>query len=141
MHMNGNLEIVSNNPRMTANFAAIHGIVHVNEVTGSPLEVLARAEELLQDGYCLVSAPLPPNIPLMRAPYRSLIIEKAPRKYDTAGLTALFKAQTCMSTQRAIESDPVPGTEADFALIDEELLLRTLRDYELGCALDLGFEL
>lgn len=131
----GHLEIVTNNPRLTADFAAGHGIVRIEAVEGSPLDVLSRTEELLQGGYRLVSAPLPPNIPLMRAPYRSLLVERADRRYDVAGLTALSKARERMETQRAIDSCTGPGTDADFALIDEELLLRALRDHGLGLAL------
>ena len=131
----GHLEIVTNNPRLTADFAASYGVVRIEAVEGSPLDVLSRTEELLQDGYRLVSAPLPPNIPLMRAPYRSLLVERADRRYDVAGLTALSKARERLETQRAIDSSAGSGTDADFALIDEELLLRTLRDYGLGLAL------
>ena len=50
-------------------------------------------------------------------------------------LTALSKARERLETQRAIDSSAGSGTDADFALIDEELLLRTLRDYGLGLAL------
>ena len=71
----------------------------------------------------------------MRAPYRSLLVGRADRRYDVAGLTALSKARERLETQRAIDSSVGSGTDADFALIDEELLLRTLRDYGLGLAL------
>ena len=70
-------EIVTNNPRLTADFAVSHGIVSVHRVEGSPLDVLDRAEALLQEGRTLVSAPLPPNVPLMRAPYRSLLLAQS----------------------------------------------------------------
>lgn len=132
------LGIVTNNPRMTADFAVVHGVVHLYGVEGSPLDVLTRAEKLLQEGYRLVSAPLPPNIPLMRAPYRSLLVQRDVRRYDVVGLKALTKAMERMETQRAIDASAGPGSDADFALIDEELLLRTLRDHKLGLALDAG---
>ena len=44
----GHLEIVTNNPRLTADFAASHGVVRIEAVEGSPLDVLSRTEELLQ---------------------------------------------------------------------------------------------
>lgn len=138
MNEAGHLEIVTNNPRLTADFAASHGVFCIVNVEGSPLAVLSRTEELLQEGYRLVSAPLPPNIPLMRAPYRSLLLERADRRYDTTGLTALAKARERMEAQRAIDESAGPGTDDDFALIDEELLRRTLRDHRLGLALDEG---
>lgn len=138
MNEAGHLEIVTNNPRLTADFAASHGVFCIVNVEGSPLAVLSRAETLLQEGYRLVSAPLPPNIPLMRAPFRSLLLERAERRYDTMGLMALSKARERMETQRAIDASAGPGTDDDFALIDEELLRRTLRDHRLGLALDEG---
>ena len=130
----GRLEIVTNNPRLTADFAASHGVLCVVSVEGSPVDVLNRTEELLQRGYRLISAPLPPNIPLMRAPYRSLLLERVGRRYDAPGLIALAKARERMETQRAIDASAGPGTDGDFALIDEELLCRTLRDHRLGLA-------
>ena len=134
------LEVVSNNPRMSEESAALQGIARIHDVEGTPLDVMDRAEKLLQDGYMLVSAPLPPNIPLMRAPYRSLLLKKAPRKYDAEGLKALFKARERIAVQRSIDQSCLPGTEGDFASIDEELLLRALRDYELGRILDAELE-
>ena len=98
--------------------------------------MLDKVEALLQSGYRLVSAPLPPNIPLMRAPYRSLLVEKADKCYDTHGLISVEKARERLITQRAIDESFLPGTEDDFALIDTNLLLRTLRDHGLGLALE-----
>ena len=50
-------EIVTNNPRLTADFAVSHGVASVHRVEGSPLDVLDRTEALLQEGRTLVSAP------------------------------------------------------------------------------------
>ncbi|NLL37022.1 MAG: hypothetical protein GX256_05825 [Fretibacterium sp.] len=130
------LEIVTNNPRVTEPFAVTHGVVFVHRSDGSQLDVLDRVEALLQEGYRLVSAPLPPNIPLMRAPYRSILIEKGARRYDVPGILAVDKARERLETQRAIDESFTPGSEEDFALIDEQLLLRALRDLSLGLALD-----
>lgn len=130
------LEVVTNNPRVTADFAVTHGIVFVHGGGDSQLGVLDRTEELLQKGYRLISTPLPPNIPLMRAPFRSLLVEETDRRYDAQGLSALAKARERLTTQRAIDESFLPGSEDDFALIDEELLLRALRDYGLIGAID-----
>ena len=131
------LEIVSNNPLVGAEFAAAHGMV-VHRVEGTFLDVLGRLEELLQDGRRLVSAPLPPNIPLMRAPFRSILLEKntASRKYDAEGLNALSKARERILAQRksaGFFSEMGTELEKDFAVIDREMLFRALRDAEL-CA-------
>lgn len=126
------LEIVTNNPRLTADIAAGLGVVFVHSVQGSQLDVIDRAEALLQEGRRLVSAPLPPNIPLMRAPYRSLLLAKAERRYDVEGLRALEKARERLALQRSIDEDAGPGRSEDFAMIDEDLLRRALRDHRLG---------
>ena len=124
-------EIVTNNPRLTADFAVSHGVASVHRVEGSPLDVLDRTEALLQEGRTLVSAPLPPNVPLMRAPYRSLLLAQSARRYDAAGLLSIGKARERLTTQRAIDEDAGPGRSEDFALIDEDLLCRALRDSRL----------
>ena len=130
------LEIVTNSPRLTADFAASHGASSIHRVEGSPLDVIDRAEALLQEGRRLISAPLPPNIPLMRAPYRSLLVARSERKYDVEGLRALEKARERLTLQRSIDEDAGPGRNEDFALIDEDLLLRALRDHRLGRELE-----
>lgn len=124
-------EVVTNNPRLTADLAASHGVVSIHHVEGSPVDVMTRAEELLQVGRMLISAPLPPNIPLMRAPYRSLLLALVERRYDAQGLLSLEKARERLTTQRAIDEDAGQGRSEDFAMIDEDLLLRAMRDCRL----------
>ncbi|MDR1649101.1 MAG: GrdX family protein [Synergistaceae bacterium] len=132
---NANLEVVSNNPLVDAEFGVIHGAA-IHAVAGTFPDVLDRTEELLQNGRRLVSAPLPPNVPLMRAPFRSVLIEKnTSRKYDTEGLNALAKARERVQTQRK-NGKLLSGTDEDFAAIDREMLLRALRDVRLCAALD-----
>ena len=119
--------IITNNPQVASDSG-------VHRVEGSPLDVLDAVEKLLQSGYALLSAPLPPNIPLMRAPYRSMLMEKSTRRYDVEGLRSVAAARERYETQRAIKvSDLVMGE--DFAAIDVTLLQRTLRDHELEKAL------
>lgn len=115
--------IVSNNPWIEKGPAEPHDI---DLVEGTPMEVLDRVEELLQQGWMLVSTPLPPNIPIMRGPYRSLVIEKNDRQYDAQGLLALSKARERYRTERENKNLPEPGE--DFGIIDRQMLLRTLRD-------------
>ena len=96
------------------------------QVDGTPLEVLDKAEELLQQGWKLVSAPLPPNVPIMRGPYRSLVIEKNDRQYDKDGLIAIDKARERYRMERENHNLPEPGE--DFGVIDRQMLQRMLRD-------------
>lgn len=119
------MEVVTNNPEVQELLGAAGERAGVQFVPGTPLDVIDAAELRLQQGYRLVSAPLPSNIPMMRAPYRSLLLERADRQYDVQGFLALEKARERFSTQRAAGVVP-PGTERDFAFLDGEHLLRTL---------------
>ena len=117
------LRIVTNNGWIEKGPAVPHEIIPVD---GTPLEVLDKAEELLQQGWKLVSAPLPPNVPIMRGPYRSLVIEKNDRQYDKDGLIAIDKARERYRMERENHNLPEPGE--DFGVRDRQMLQRMLRD-------------
>ncbi len=88
--------------------------------------VFQAALELTQSGYTLVSAPLPPNVPLIRAPYRSLILKKNDRQYDVGGIQILERARERVEV---LGSHAFTEQEArDAAYIDRELLLRALSE-------------
>ena len=109
----------------------------VDLVAGSSVDVLVRAILLLQSGYRLVSAPLPPSVPTARVPFRSLILEKSGEKYDIAGIETVERARKAMAKQRAtggVQEEGGTGMSEkaeDFTQIDEECLERALRDYLL----------
>ena len=119
------MRIVTNNPDVARTEQMPFDVVAVE---GSPFEVLDKVSELLQQGWRLRSTPLPPNVPLMRAPYRSLVIQENDRQYDAAGLTAVEKARERYRIERTKVST---GTDEDFAAIDISMLQRTLRDISL----------
>lgn len=99
----------------------------VRRVDGLGLNaVFEVALELVQSGYKLVSAPLPPNVPLIRAPYRSLILEKNCRQYDAVGIRELARAdERARTLERPIYNEQ---TARDAAFIDREILKRSLRE-------------
>jgi len=119
--------ILSNNPLVIKE----PNEYQVEAVCGREQEaVYSAALNLLQSGHKLLSAPLPPNVPLMRAPYRSLVLEKSNRQYDPEGILAVEKAR---------ERVGVVGVGAytekqalDAAFIDQELLKRTIRECGSG---------
>ena len=120
------MKVVTNNPAILTNKDMPHDIIFVE---GSPVDVLDKTEELVQQYWSLLSTPLPPNIPIMRGPYRSLVIKKADEQYDTKGLLALDKARTRYVMEREFRTmDP----NADFGEIDRTMLYRTLRDISLS---------
>ena len=120
---NDDIRIVTNNDRIEKSTAIPHDIFFVE---GTPLEVLDRTEELLQDVWLLISAPLPPNVPIMRGPYRSLIIKRNERRYDREGLIAIGKAKERYRIER--ENSFLHEPSEDFATIDRQMLQRALRD-------------
>ena len=120
------MKVVTNNPAILTNKDMPHDIIFVE---GSPVDVLDKAEELIQQHWSLLSTPLPPNIPIMRGPYRSLVIKEADEQYDTKGLLTLDKARTRYVMEREFRTmDP----NADFGEIDRTMLYRTLRDISLS---------
>ena len=120
------LTVVTNNRRVAEKFK------NVVLVDGDPQDVLARTVVLLQENHRLISAPLPPNVPIMRAPFRSLLLETSDSKYDIAGIEAVERARKELAKQRAIaRTDPGCDKDDDFAQIDETYLERAMRDYAL----------
>lgn len=122
------LVVVTNSARAKTEYESR---IAVEYVDGTPLDTLERAGLLLRRNHRLLSAPLPPNIPLMRAPFRSLLLERTEEAQGTGqDLLAIEKARETMRTQRAIAAcDERTGKRAeDFAMIDLDLLKRALRE-------------
>ncbi|MEG1837312.1 MAG: GrdX family protein [Synergistaceae bacterium] len=122
---NGKFRIVTNNPIIKENAEFAHEIIFVK---GSPIDVLNKSEELLQQNWKMRSTPLPPNIPIMRAPYRSLVIQESDKQYDSLGILAVSKARERYIRERQFA---VREESNDFAIIDNTMLKRTLRDISL----------
>lgn len=119
------LQIVTNNPEIYWSPEMPYGVISTE---GDPIDVLDRTEELLQHGWRLLSAPLPPNVPIMRGPYRSLVIEESERQYDKDGIIAVEKARERYLIEREKNcSEP----QEDFVLIDRQMLQRALRDISI----------
>lgn len=100
----------------------VSGIV-VTHIHGGLTDIYAAIELALQNGHELISSPLPPNVPLIRSPIRSVILRKAERKYDASGLLTLEKAKE-RSNVLGIREDP--GIMKDLAFIDRDHLLRAI---------------
>ena len=114
------LKIVTNNPYLIQD-EEMPLEVHYTE--GTPLDVLDEIEMLLQQGFRLLSAPLPPNVPLMRAPYRSLILAVSDLRYDIDGIEAIRKAKARLDIERTMRVAP---KASDFAELDRIMLLQEL---------------
>lgn len=125
----GEMLLLTNNPLVLEN----PGGLPVRPVADSGVQaVIEAALALAQSGYRLISTPLPPNLPLIRAPYRSLLLERQQRQYDVQSILALEKAG--QAAARLGVSTYGDGPAMDSAFIDRELLLRTFRE----CGLENG---
>jgi hypothetical protein len=115
---------LTNNPAVNAD--KLH--CEVLSVVGTPLDVLDRAEELLQEHCKLLTSPLPPNVPLIRAPYRTLILEKdCTKQYDAAGIISISKARERYKMERAIGKSKV---SSDYADLDLDFTIRALANID-----------
>ena len=84
--------------------------------------VYEKVSEMLQNGFRLISSPLPANVPLIRSPIRSIILQKVDKKYDTHGLIALEKAK---------ERTETLGVNTDLSVLED---LRTIDRDQLSKA-------
>ncbi len=119
------LQIVTNNPEIYWSPEMPYGVILTE---GDPIDVLNKTEELLQHGWRLISAPLPPNVPIMRGPYRSIVIEESDKQYDKDGILTIEKARDRYMMER--EKNCAEPQE-DFAVVDRQMLQRALRDLSI----------
>ncbi len=120
--------ILSNNSSLGAK---AHGLP-VKCVVGGVEAMYEAISEHLQNGYVLVSSPLPANVPLIRSPVRSVILGKASRRYDAPGLIVLEKARGRTEVLGVIDDE---RTRADLEFIDKDQLARAvtqLKELDLG---------
>lgn len=93
-------------------------------VAGTPLDVLTRARELLEEGYYLATAPLAANNRLNRNPYRSLILVKN-AQWSGDDKDLLDRGISHMALQGF---SPVGDADADYRWIDREHLQTALEE-------------
>ena len=126
------LTLVTNN-REAASLAG--GGMETVMVSGSPIDVLNRVCEMLRNSYRLISAPLPPNVPMMRSPFRSLLIMPSEKRCDVLGIEAVLRAIDVMERQREISMFADEDAEIifDYAMIDVQYVKRAVQEYALLC--------
>ncbi len=112
------VHIITNNPKVVEFYADQEEYTLVD---GGVEEVYAHIEHLLQNGYELVTSPLPANVPTIRSSVRSILIRKGKRRVDGEGLILIANARDRVrvlgSGHRAIDLD-------DLRMIDLDQLRR-----------------
>lgn len=120
------LVIISNN----ASLGNVFEEIPVRPVGGSADAVYDAIGVALENGYELVSSPLPPNVPMIRSPVRSVILRKIQRKYDAPGILTLEKAR---ERNRVLGIENIERFRKDQEYIDRDHLLRAISQLkELG---------
>lgn len=110
--------IVTNNPKVRDFFAGQQAVTFID---GTAEDVYAHIEPLLQTGFALVTSPLPANVPTIRSPVRSILIEKAERRVDGEGLMLLENAR---ERGRVLGTGHRPVDLADLQMIDLDQVRR-----------------
>ncbi len=113
--------VVTNNTKLVSGNTVLPYGFAVHAVEGGVEAIHATLEELLQNGYTLITSPLPPNVPLIRSPVRSVIVKKAEHRYDKEGLIVLEKARERTSVLGSVDCS---RTRPDLEMIDLDQLRR-----------------
>lgn len=122
--------IVSNNPELAAlgQCGELDPRFSVRVVDPNIDAVYNTLEEMLQNHHRLITAPLPPNIPLIRSPVRSVIVRETPgKKYDAEGLLLLENARERTSVLGIVDED---RNRSDRQVIDKDQMLRAIRQID-----------
>lgn len=99
----------------------------VDFVEGDAVQVFDSLEQCLQTGWKLLTVPLPPNVPLIRSPIRTLVLQSHGQSYDVPGLQCLAKARERTQT---LDKPHRPEQRGDLEHIDFTFVQRAL--LELG---------
>lgn len=116
--------IVTNNAKLLADAGLAPAL---RPVAGGVEAIYDTLSEMLQSGYRLISSPLPANVPLIRSPVRSVIVEKTEKRFDVQGLLALEKARDRTTVLGVNEEPRVRG---DLEAIDRDQLFRAMAQLE-----------
>ena len=92
-------------------------------VSGGLTAIYQALCDHLQNGHEIISVPLPPNVPLIRSPIRSVILRKTKRKYDSHGLIAVEKARERTAILDVIDNE---NTRQHIEFIDKSRLDRAI---------------
>lgn len=100
----------------------------IHFVEGDALQLLDVTEALLQSGWKLLTAPLPPNVPLIRSAIRSVVLKSDAQRYDVPGLQHLSKARERTETLAKAHR---PEQRGDLEHIDWTFVQRALLELNL----------
>ncbi len=116
--------IVTNNAALLADDGLPFALT---PVAGGLETIYDTLSAMLQSGYRLISSPLPANVPLIRSPVRSIIVEKSEKQFDVQGLLTLERAKERTAVLGVNDDARVRN---DLETIDRDQLFRAIAQLE-----------
>ena len=95
-------------------------------IEGSVLDVFLRCEQLLKEGYDLVTHPLSGNLQVSKTPFKSVVLERSNENVQPKSLELI---RLCI--EKGKEGQPISYPDAvleDFAFMDLELIKEPLEE-------------
>lgn len=113
--------VVTNNKKVLETYPN-----QVQFIEGSILDVFLRCEQLLKEGYDLVTHPLSGNLQVSKTPFKSVVLEETNENVQPKSLELI---RLCI--EKVKEGQPISYPDAvleDFAFMDLELIREPLEE-------------
>ena len=113
--------VVTNNKKVLETYPN-----QVQFIEGSILDVFLRCEQLLKEGYDLVTHPLSGNLQVSKTPFKSVVLEETNENVQPKSLELI---RLCI--EKVKEGQPISYPDAvleDFAFLDLELIKEPLEE-------------
>ena len=113
--------VVTNNKKVLETYPN-----QVQFIEGSILDVFLRCEQLLKEGYDLVTHPLSGNLQVSKTPFKSVVLERSNENVQPKSLELV---RLCI--EKVKEGQPISYPDAvleDFAFMDLELIREPLEE-------------
>lgn len=119
--------IITNNPDVATFYGHEHDVRFMEDASVD--SVYDAIEALLQKHFTLVTMPLPANVPIIRSPMRSVILEKSVERVHGEGLVLMLNARErtktlCQGYEHNLSDN------ADLCMIDLDQLKRAFMQIE-----------
>jgi len=113
--------VVTNNKKVLETYPN-----QVQFIEGSVLDVFLQCEQLLKEGYDLVTHPLSGNLQVSKTPFKSVVLERSNENVQPKSLELI---RLCI--EKVKEGQPIIYPDAvleDFAFMDLELIREPLEE-------------
>ena len=116
-------KIVTNNPAVKSSYD------DVVFIKGSFEDVLVKVRDLVHSGYELINHPLGASIRMLYSPYRSIIIGQKEQEINDIYVETIENSIENYRKHMEVR-DPDIENKEDYSLIDSELLISALGEYQ-----------